>query len=70
MVSITVKQIMSEMIPHLPKSQQDESKTVDGEPNQFRMWLFNFKVCLGQIDSKLAEEVSNVLSREDKSRFP
>eukprot|EP00973_Karenia_brevis_P067490 9388496-Karenia_brevis.AAC.1 len=29
MVSITVKEIMSEMIPHLLKFQQDERKTVD-----------------------------------------
>eukprot|EP00973_Karenia_brevis_P006000 816967-Karenia_brevis.AAC.1 len=62
MVSITVKQIMSEIVPHLLKPQQESSKTVDGdkkskldekyfrrvdkisgEPNQFRMWLFNFK---------------------------
>eukprot|EP00973_Karenia_brevis_P077485 10765231-Karenia_brevis.AAC.1 len=41
-----------------------------GESNQFRMWSFSFKVCLGQIDSRLAEEVSQILSREDKSRFP
>eukprot|EP00973_Karenia_brevis_P084899 11780882-Karenia_brevis.AAC.1 len=77
MVSITVKQIMGELVPHLVKPQQGSVKTVDGdkktkldekyfrrmdkfngEPNQFRMWLFNFEVCLGQIDSKFAEEVS------------
>eukprot|EP00973_Karenia_brevis_P086898 12051862-Karenia_brevis.AAC.1 len=66
---------MSEVIPHLPKSQQETRKTVEGdkkgkpeekyfrridkftgEANQFRTWMFNLKVSLGQVDSKLAEE--------------
>eukprot|EP00973_Karenia_brevis_P081881 11352945-Karenia_brevis.AAC.1 len=34
------------------------------------MWPFNLKVSLGQIDSKLAEEVILILSREDTSKFP
>eukprot|EP00973_Karenia_brevis_P057144 7949515-Karenia_brevis.AAC.1 len=41
-----------------------------GDANQFRMWSFNLKVSIGQIDNQLAEEVSLILSREDKSRFP
>eukprot|EP00973_Karenia_brevis_P094362 12422085-Karenia_brevis.AAC.1 len=41
-----------------------------GDATQFRMWSFNLKVALGQVDSKLAEEVSKILAREDTSKFP
>eukprot|EP00973_Karenia_brevis_P086418 11983067-Karenia_brevis.AAC.1 len=37
-----------------------------GEVNQFRTWMFNLKVSLGQVDNRLAEEVNKILSREDK----
>eukprot|EP00973_Karenia_brevis_P071030 9868469-Karenia_brevis.AAC.1 len=41
-----------------------------GDSTQFRMWIFNLEVALGQVDSNLAQEVSKVLMREDASRFP
>eukprot|EP00973_Karenia_brevis_P002022 275909-Karenia_brevis.AAC.1 len=61
LVALTVKQVMNEMMPHLLKTQQGTTKTVDdkqgkleekyfrridkfnGEPNQFRTWMFNIK---------------------------
>eukprot|EP00973_Karenia_brevis_P049041 6802003-Karenia_brevis.AAC.1 len=42
----------------------------NGDPSQFRTWLFNVKVSLGQVDQGLAEEINKVLSREDRKRFP
>eukprot|EP00973_Karenia_brevis_P088596 12285010-Karenia_brevis.AAC.1 len=41
-----------------------------GDPAQFRMWVFNLKVAIGQVDSSLAQEVSKILMREDASKFP
>eukprot|EP00973_Karenia_brevis_P085122 11815032-Karenia_brevis.AAC.1 len=34
------------------------------------MWIFNFGVALGQVDSKLSEEVRNLMGREDLSSVP
>eukprot|EP00973_Karenia_brevis_P085126 11815619-Karenia_brevis.AAC.1 len=42
----------------------------NGDPGQFRTWLFNIKVSLGQVDQGLAEEVNKILTREDRKRFP
>eukprot|EP00973_Karenia_brevis_P025049 3453419-Karenia_brevis.AAC.1 len=41
-----------------------------GDSTQLRMWIFNLKVALGQVDSDLAQEVSKIPMREDASRFP
>eukprot|EP00973_Karenia_brevis_P029459 4063750-Karenia_brevis.AAC.1 len=41
-----------------------------GDASQCRMWIFHLKVALGQVDSNLAKEISQVLIREDVSRFP
>eukprot|EP00973_Karenia_brevis_P092119 12410835-Karenia_brevis.AAC.1 len=41
-----------------------------GDSSVYRMWMFNLGVALGQVDSRLAEEVRKLMSREDASRFP
>eukprot|EP00973_Karenia_brevis_P057404 7985526-Karenia_brevis.AAC.1 len=74
LVALTVKQVINEIVPHLVKTHQGTTKTVDdkkgkleekyfrridkfsGEANQFRTWMFNIKVSLGQVDHRLAEE--------------
>eukprot|EP00973_Karenia_brevis_P003417 470565-Karenia_brevis.AAC.1 len=41
-----------------------------GEESQFRMWIFELGVALGQVDSNLAEEISILISRENNRKFP
>eukprot|EP00973_Karenia_brevis_P082649 11456356-Karenia_brevis.AAC.1 len=41
-----------------------------GEVSQFRMWMLNLGVVLGQVDGDLAEEVRKIMSREDTRRVP
>eukprot|EP00973_Karenia_brevis_P002963 403806-Karenia_brevis.AAC.1 len=41
-----------------------------GDLSQFRMWMFNLGVALGQVDSGLAEEIRKLMRREDIRRFP
>eukprot|EP00973_Karenia_brevis_P056416 7847874-Karenia_brevis.AAC.1 len=38
-----------------------------GDSTQFRMWIFNLKVALGQVGSDLAQEISKILMIEDAS---
>eukprot|EP00973_Karenia_brevis_P034931 4819670-Karenia_brevis.AAC.1 len=51
----------------------DEKRRMDkfgGEAAQFKRWMFNFGIVLGQVDGELAEEVRKLMSREDTKRFP
>eukprot|EP00973_Karenia_brevis_P002829 384037-Karenia_brevis.AAC.1 len=41
-----------------------------GEVSQFRMWMFTLGVVLGQVDGDLADEVRNIMSREDTRMSP
>eukprot|EP00973_Karenia_brevis_P041498 5742039-Karenia_brevis.AAC.1 len=61
MVSLTVKQEPKKTVDGDKKGKLEEKyfRRIDkftGEINQFRTWMFNIKVSLGQIDSRLAEE--------------
>eukprot|EP00973_Karenia_brevis_P008282 1121367-Karenia_brevis.AAC.1 len=49
---------MGEIVPHLLRPQQESIKTVDGDKK------------VKPDEDRLAEEVSQILSREDRSRFP
>eukprot|EP00973_Karenia_brevis_P040282 5564245-Karenia_brevis.AAC.1 len=65
------------------KDQSDERKKVvldakyfrrmdkfAGQESQFRMWMSNLGVALGQVDSQFAEEIRRLISREDARRLP
>eukprot|EP00973_Karenia_brevis_P034949 4821220-Karenia_brevis.AAC.1 len=41
-----------------------------GGETQFRMWILHVGVAPGQVDSKLAEERSRLISRETSGKFP
>eukprot|EP00973_Karenia_brevis_P002735 373138-Karenia_brevis.AAC.1 len=36
----------------------------------YRMWMFNFTVALGQVDSRLSDEVRKLINRDDLSKLP
>eukprot|EP00973_Karenia_brevis_P037404 5157533-Karenia_brevis.AAC.1 len=48
----------------------EEWASISGDATGFRMWTFNFGVALGQVDSKLSEEVRKLMGREDLSGLP
>eukprot|EP00973_Karenia_brevis_P084183 11681185-Karenia_brevis.AAC.1 len=40
-----------------------------GDVSQFRMWMFNLGVALGQVDSDLAEEIMKLMRRREAIRI-
>eukprot|EP00973_Karenia_brevis_P087017 12068536-Karenia_brevis.AAC.1 len=68
-----VSMVVQGLLPQLQKPSSEERREVKeerGEVAVFRMWMFNLGVALSQVDSKLGEEVRNLMSREDAKSFP
>eukprot|EP00973_Karenia_brevis_P034684 4786396-Karenia_brevis.AAC.1 len=41
-----------------------------GGETQFGRWIFHVGVALGQVDSNLADEISRLIRRESRRKFP
>eukprot|EP00973_Karenia_brevis_P081973 11364529-Karenia_brevis.AAC.1 len=41
-----------------------------GDMSGYTMWMFNFTVALGQVDSRLSDEVRKLVNRDDLSTLP
>eukprot|EP00973_Karenia_brevis_P095636 12428299-Karenia_brevis.AAC.1 len=41
-----------------------------GEVSGYRMWTFDFVVALGQVDSRLSDEIRKLIGRDDLNGLP